>query len=137
MTSQEFFQHIRSLVLKGDIDPVLMHLQLFLANNTWLEPVIEQTGRFADLRKQIRSGTVDDPNTPLTSDQIRLGLFDLLAVIENAPAPTNQNMISNSKNIVSNSQISAGGNVHIGDNNSNQNAEKIYNISHIDNASFS
>lgn len=116
---------------------MLMHLQLFLANNTWLEPVIQQKGSFTALRKQITRGAMDDPNTTLTNDQVALGLFQLLTVIENAPAPTNQNTISGSKNVVSNSQISAGGNVQIGDNNSNQHAEKIYNISHIDKADFS
>ena len=45
--------------------------------------------------------------------------------------------ITQSKNVVSGSTITAGGNVHIGDKHVTQNAEKIYNIDKIDNANFS
>jgi hypothetical protein len=45
--------------------------------------------------------------------------------------------ISNSKNVVAGATITAGGNVHIGDKQVTQNAEKIYNIDKIDNANFS
>jgi hypothetical protein len=44
--------------------------------------------------------------------------------------------IVNSKNVVTGT-ITASGDVHIGDKNITQNAEKIYNIDHIDQANFS
>jgi CHAT domain len=44
--------------------------------------------------------------------------------------------LSDAKNVVADSSITAGGDVHIGDKQVIQNAEKIYNIDKIDNANF-
>jgi hypothetical protein len=114
------------------------------------------------IRQQNNLGLVTHEEATIEQNRIRYGLLELLddleqngthpasfdallaAVEQESTRPEVQaevaNAISivNSKNVVVGSTITAGGNVHIGDKTTQiiQNAEKIYNINHIDNANF-
>lgn len=151
MTIEKTIKDIRQLIANDDLPPALSKLQTLLENSPKLDEVIHQSGRFADIRKQIRLGTVSHENATLTRNQISIGILDLLDELKSQQEQPeiqeeiNQAVLSieNSKNVVANSNITAGGDVHIGDQVSNtsktitQNAEKIYNIEKIDKADFS
>lgn len=119
MTPKEFFQQIRSHLAKEDVNTALIQLQQFLDNSPRLDEVIQQAGRFAAIRKQIRLGTVSHADATLTTNQIRMSLIDLLTEIESTTTKTNfQKEAEQAAAII-------------------QKAEKIYNIDRIDNANFS
>jgi len=144
MNSQNFPDHIRDLIAHNDLPAALQQLRVLLENSPLLDEAILQMARFEDIRKQIRLGMVGHAEATLTQNQIRESLLDLLKVVEaqaKKPAVKAEMdaavSVMNSKNVVIGSTISAGGNVHIGDKTTIQNAEKIYNIDKIDNANFS
>ena len=122
MPATQFFDQIRAFIARDEMEPALAQLRLLLDNSPKLDEAILQTARFSDIRRQIRLGLVSDKDANLTQNQIRAGLLDLLREIETQGAvPALQKEIDhavsivNSKNVVSGAQISAGGNVHIGD----------------------
>lgn len=115
-----------------------------LENSPQLDEVLQQSGRFAAIRKQIRIGTLSHEGATRTLSQLRAALLDLLREMENpTDTPALKEaleaafQIANSKNVVANSKIQAGGDVHIGDMHITQHAEKVYNIEKIDRADFS
>ena len=141
-TPETFFALIRNLIAHNDLPTALRHLQTLLDNTPQLDEILLQSARFHDIRKQIRLGMVSHAEANLTQNQIRAGLLELLQEIEHNTAETSSQpdapalrtelehaiSIVNSKNVVVNSTITAGGDVHIGDKTVNQNADKIYNI---------
>lgn len=138
-------QHIRALIARDELPQALQQLQQFFAHAPQLDEVIHQSGRFANIRQQIRLGTVSHAEANLTRNQISYALLELLHEIEAQARETpalQQEMkaaiaIVDSKNVVVNSHIQTGGDVHIGDKHVTQHAEKIYNIERIDKADFS
>ncbi|MEM8528994.1 MAG: hypothetical protein AAGG68_30460 [Bacteroidota bacterium] len=146
MTPNDFFQHIRTLIAQDELDTALTQLQAYLSNSPKLDEVIQQSGRFANIRKQIRLGVVTPADATLSINQIRASILELLSTIEPTTQATDMKAeaeaeqavsILESKNVVSQSNIKAAGNVQIGDNNTTQNATNIYNIERIDRADFS
>lgn len=122
MAATQFFDQMRDLIADDKLETALKQLRLLLENSPQLDEAILQTARFSDIRRQIRLGLVSHEEANLTQNQIRGGLLDLLREIETRGAePALQKEIEqaisivNSKNVVSGSRISAGGNVHIGD----------------------
>ncbi|MCY7328848.1 MAG: hypothetical protein LH618_09885 [Saprospiraceae bacterium] len=150
MTTEAYLKNIRNLIAQNELDEAIKQLRLLLENSPKLDEIILQSARFHDIRRQIRLGVVSHAEATLTQNQIRAGLLDLLRDIEDSTAETStrpnaaalreemEHAISvvNSKNVVTDSTITAGGNVHIGDKTITQTAEKIYNIDKIDNAIF-
>lgn len=123
MTTKVFLQHIRQLIAQNELDNALQQLQHFLANTPQLDEVLHQSGRYAAIRKQIRLGLITNENAAVSTNQLRAGLLTFLTELEaqeKTPAIQQEMQaavtILNSKNVISNSTISAGGNVHIGDN---------------------
>ena len=144
MRQQTFFQNIRELIARDELEQALQQLRQLLDNTPQLNEVLQQSGRFADIRKQIRLGVVSHAEATLTQNQIRHALLELLDEIgkQQAQKPAlgeeldRAVAIVHSKNVVAGSTISAGGSVHIGDKQVTQHAEKIYNIERIENATF-
>ncbi|MCB0653370.1 MAG: hypothetical protein KDC85_18995 [Saprospiraceae bacterium] len=143
MNSKQFIVAIRQKIAGDEIQDAITALQVLLANSPKLNEILIQSARHTDIMKHIRLGTVDFEQANVTKNQIRLALLDLLSEVEKQEATPaiQQEMeqaisIVNSKNVVSGSTITAGGNVHIGDKNITQNADKIINIDKIDNANF-
>ena len=153
--TQTFFAQLRDLIARDELPSALEQLRTLLNNSPQLDEVLLQSGRFQDVRKQIRLGMVSNAEADLTQNQIRAGLLELLREIEHSAGLSEELTSSqphakeiseemehaisivNSKNMVIGSTISAGGDVHIGDKTITQNADKIYNIDKIDNANFS
>ncbi|MEY3240876.1 MAG: hypothetical protein RIR11_2314 [Bacteroidota bacterium] len=162
MTTPHFIQHIRQLIAADQLPLALEKMHLFAKKTPLLNDVLQQSGRLAHIRQQNNLGLVTHEEATIEQNRIRYGLLELLddleqngthpasfdallaAVEQESTRPEVQaevaNAISivNSKNVVVGSTITAGGNVHIGDKTTQiiQNAEKIYNINHIDNANF-
>jgi hypothetical protein len=144
MDTSAFFNQIRGLIAADDLNTALTELKRFFDQSKILNEVILQNARFSDISRQIRMGTVSTGDANLTLNQIRYGLLELLSELEKrgAEPALKKEMeqaisISQSKNVVNDSTITAGGDVHIGDKTIHQTADKIYNIDKIDNANFS
>ncbi|HOY18409.1 MAG TPA: hypothetical protein PLC89_13975 [Haliscomenobacter sp.] len=86
MTNQEFIQNIRNLIAQDDLIPALQKLRGALENAPQLNEILQQSGRFQYIRKQIRLGTVSHAEAILTQNQIRFGILDLLTEIESEGA---------------------------------------------------
>ena len=145
MASTPYLNQIRQHIALDELPATLQQLRTLLETSPKLHEVLQQSGRFNDLLYQIRMGTLSYEQATLTKNQIRASLLDLVDEIANeesnkpeiAAELAKTTLIVNSKNVVLNSSIQAGGDVQIGDKNLSQNAEKIYNIDKIDNANFS
>lgn len=121
MSNVEYINRIRKFIENDELDSALMALSTLLQNSNKLDEAIHQSGRYENIRKQIRLGTVSHSDANLTQNQIRFGLLDLLGEIEKQREDPNMFSeieraitIVNSKNIVVSSTISAN-KVHIGD----------------------
>ncbi len=122
MNSDNILHPIQQLIAQGHLDKALAQLQTLLEHSPLLNEVIQQAGRFADIHRQIRLGTVSHADATLTKNQIQAGLLDLLQEIE-----TQQGL----QPAIQAEVARAAGKTII------QHADKIYNIDHIDNANFS
>ena len=134
---------IQQLIANDDLPTAIRLLQELLQNSPQLNEALLQSARLSDISRQIRLGVVDDKHADLSKNQIRMGVLELLDAIGQEQAkPAVQAEVAaamsilNSKNVVI-GNIQAGGDVHIGDKTTTQNAEKIYNIDKIDKADFS
>ena len=123
MEASTYFETIRNHIANDDLQAALKQLRILLENSPKLDEVILQSGRFNDIKRQIRLGAVSHAESNLTQNQIRAGLLDLLREIaaQSEQQPVLQQeirhaiSIQNGKNILIGSNISAGGNVVIGD----------------------
>ncbi|MCI4667992.1 MAG: hypothetical protein MRZ79_07510 [Bacteroidia bacterium] len=123
MATKSFLQSIRTALENDDIPDALKALQALLEHTPKLNEVLHQSGRYADITKQIRLGTISFEEAKLSKNQIRKAILDLVSEIDSQSQKTDirkelESAISvvNSKNTLINSPISAGGNVQIGDN---------------------
>jgi hypothetical protein len=131
MNTQTLLTQLRDLIARNELPAALMQLRTLLDNSPLLDEVVLQSGRFHAIRQQIRLGVVSHAEATLTQNQIRAGLLDLLLEVEqhvgitSSATDTNAALrleveraisIVGSKNVVVGSTITAGGNVHIGDN---------------------
>lgn len=126
LTPIQFIENIRELVGKAKLDQALKVMQEFLSNSPRLDEVLQQAGRYERVIQQIRIGIIKHEDANVDINRIQIGILELLRKIEEditAKAELQdeaQQAISilERKNII-------------------QNAEKIYNIEHINNANFS
>lgn len=82
MTNQAFIQNIRNRIAKDDLAAAIALLKELLVHTPLLNEVLQQSGRFEYILKQIRLGTLSHQEAALTRDQIRLALLDLVAEVE-------------------------------------------------------
>ncbi|MEZ4988283.1 MAG: hypothetical protein R2795_25185 [Saprospiraceae bacterium] len=123
-TTAQWLTQARDLIAKDRIDEALGLLRSLLHNSPLLDEIIQQSSRFANIRQHIRLGTVSHAEANLTRNQISHALLELLREIEaqERQQPALQQEIKaaisivNSKNVVANSHIQAGRDVHNGDN---------------------
>ena len=114
MNPDAFLKDIRDRIAREELGQALRQLRQFLDNAPQLDEALQQELRelLSDLETQAR------------------GIPALRQEVESAIS------VLQSKDVVAGATITAGGNVHIGDKQVTQNAEKIYNIDKIDNANF-
>ncbi|MFZ2897182.1 MAG: NB-ARC domain-containing protein [Saprospiraceae bacterium] len=79
---QPFLNHIRELIAHDRLDEALQKLRTFLENSPLLDEAIQQSGRWAAIRKQVRLGTVGHEDAAVTENQIRQGLIEFVNEIE-------------------------------------------------------
>jgi len=118
MQDQHIYAQIRAKIGQGKLQPALQDLKQLLENSPKLDEVIHQSGRFKDIQKQIHMGTVSQENATLTKNQISSGLLALLREMETGESEPTIQEAANEPQVL-------------------QQAEKIYNIQHIDQANFS
>lgn len=120
MNNQKFITHIRDHIADNQLDTALQLLRDLLDNSPQLDEVIQQAGRYASIRQQIRLGTVSHADATLTENQIRQGLIDLLGEIETQGKDSRLlKEIGQAVSIVNSKNVNAGNvqanTVHFGD----------------------
>ena len=129
MTPQQFIKQVRELIARNELDAALLQLRELFDQSPQLDEVILQSSRYHDIKKLIRLGLVSHPEAAVTQQQIKDGLLDLIREIEASgsrsdEAATHTNLqdeiqraisIVGSKNLVIDSELTAGGNIQIGD----------------------
>ena len=118
-TTSTFIAAIRKLIAKDDLKQALLQLKTFFEHSSKLDEIILQSARFEAIRKHIRQGTVNMEDSTVELAKIRAGILDLLRnVEEEAEQPDWAEEVNKTAKTVI------------------QQAPKIYNIDHIDNANF-
>jgi Effector-associated domain 11 len=132
-----FIAYIRELIAEDDFKTAIQQLSALLKDSPQLDEVVQQSARYNHLMHQIRLGLVDFQAANITQNQIRFGVLELLRELEHpislsiqaeveqfavkmeknleAQAKLGQSAITIKKNTVTDSTITAGGNVTIGD----------------------
>ena len=118
-TSSTFIAAIRKLIAKDDLKQALSQLKSFFEHSSKLDEVILQSARFEAIRKHVRLGTVNIEDKNVELAQIRAGILDLLRSVEEEAEKSDwgDEVKKTAKTVI-------------------QQAPKIYNIDHIDNANF-
>ena len=121
MKRQSFLDTIRDLLGREEIEQALEHLRGLLDGSPVLYEVLQQSGRFAAISRQVRLGTVSHVEATLTKNHLHLGVLELLQEIEGQTAQgepkAELERYARTTNIT-------------------QQADNIYNIGKIDNANF-
>lgn len=135
----QFLQHIRDLIARDDLPAALGILRGLLENTPQLNDILQHSGRLASIRREYNLGQMTQEAAATAQNRVRFAVLellsdlegqgatasplrDLLAAVEQESARPEVKSeleqaisINNSKNVLVASQISAGGNVHIGD----------------------
>ncbi|AEE48012.1 NB-ARC domain-containing protein [Haliscomenobacter hydrossis] len=121
MALPQYLSKIRQLIADDELPAALRQLHSLLENSRKLDEVIQQSGRFTHILKQIRLGTVHFEDATVTRNQISAALLELLSEIEKEGIKPELKAelkkavsIVNSKNVASGT-FSAGGDIKIGD----------------------
>ena len=122
MSSKKYCDHLRQLIGENELEKVIQELSKLLKNSPKLDEAILQSSRWNDLKKQIRLGQIPYEQSDVSKNQIRAGLLELINSVEEkvAEPEIEEEVVQHlqtisGKNIMSNSTITAGGNVNIGD----------------------
>jgi hypothetical protein len=117
-----FLARIRELVAADQLDEATRQLRQLLQNSPLLDEAVQQSARYNDVMRQIRLGVVSFEDANVVKNQVRAATLELLREIEKqakATPPIQAEIEKHEKGITIIQQ-----------------AEKIYNINHIDNANF-
>ena len=126
MTSETYFDQIRNLVKRDELDQAIQLVSQLLKNTPKLDEAILQEARWNDIKKQIRLGLVEFSTGQTQKSRIRKGILELVRDIETQTdrpelkeeaAQYFGSIQITGKNIVSSSTIQAGGSINIGDQN--------------------
>jgi hypothetical protein len=117
-----YLQQIRKLVSEDRLSEALLLLRQLLNKGKELDIAILQTGRFAALETQIMSGTISEESSILEQNRLRSNLLSLVNRLEerqSSDSSLNKVITATEaayqKNVLNNSSINAGGDVHVGD----------------------
>lgn len=128
MTTKDYCNRILNLIGKDDLKTAIQELYQLLKNSPKLDEAILQSARYNDIIKQIRLGMVSFEEANLVKNKIRFGILNLLEEIEEQAlrhellrSEIEKHLssigitIQDSKNVVTGSNLKAGGNINIGD----------------------
>jgi hypothetical protein len=82
MTNKNLFDQIRNLIALDKIAEALKLLRRMFESSPHLDDILHQSGRFHNIRKEIRLGLVNYDEASITENRIRFGLLDLLNELE-------------------------------------------------------
>lgn len=82
MDQQTILSEIRRLIARDEMSAALEKMRLLLGNDPRLDEAIQQSGRFYNIKREMRLGIVSQTQATLTQNQIRWGLLELVAEIE-------------------------------------------------------
>ena len=77
-----FFEELRTLLAKDELESVLEKLQYYLKNSKALDEVILHSASYNDVMKQIRMNTIDFKDADVKKNKIRYALIDIVGVLE-------------------------------------------------------
>lgn len=123
MDKGELTAHIRNLIAANEMQKALEQLRIFFDNSPILKEIIQQWGRYDSIKQQLRMGIASLEDARMEENKIRVGLLELLDHIEQGK--DSKHLEEELKEVAEKHKTII------------QNAEKIYNIDHIDNANFS
>ena len=118
MKKKHIYNQIRDLIGEDKLQDALKGMKNLLEESSMLDSVIQQSARYSAIRNQIHLGTVNYETATLTENQIRIDLLALLREMETGETVPEIKKVANNPEVI-------------------QKAEKIYNITHIDEANFS
>ncbi len=133
-TSPNILDQVRQFIKKDELALAIDLLSQLLKNSPALDELILHSARYSRISAQIRQGIVDFEQANITQNQISDALIDMvrdidMGIVDNVTAQQELKQFSetfvpathiiNSKNVVT-GNISAGGDVHIGDKNITQ-----------------
>ncbi len=72
MTDPVFFTEIRKLIATDSLESVMAKLREALKDSSYFNEVLQQSGRFQHIRREIRLGLTSHSDATLTRNQIRL-----------------------------------------------------------------
>ncbi|MBL7826751.1 MAG: hypothetical protein JNJ57_08980, partial [Saprospiraceae bacterium] len=132
MEHRILFSNIRRLIALDELPTALKTMRSLLENTPKLNEILQQSGRLEKIQREMRLGTVSDSEARLEQNRIRFGVLELLTEIEqkDLPAAALGEVLSaveqesarpelggelegavsivNSKNVVSDSKLTAG-----------------------------
>ncbi|MCB0553438.1 MAG: hypothetical protein KDD02_07790 [Phaeodactylibacter sp.] len=123
MSIEDYCSHIGDLIGRDELKMAIQELHQLLKGTPRLDEAIVQSARYNDIMKQIRLGAVSFDEANLTKNQIRMGILNLLAEIEEQAegnkalsaeiekslSSEGRNIIQNSTNVVVDSKVDTGG----------------------------
>ena len=122
MPQPGYLEQVRTLVAQDELSEALLLLRQLLEKGKELDIAILQAGRFAALETRIMSGTISYEISTLERNKLRANLISLVNRLEERQSGDSKlakaiaaTEATYQKNVLNNSTVNAGGDVHIGD----------------------
>jgi hypothetical protein len=75
----EIIQTIQNLIANDKLDKAIKLLMELTESSPFLNELLHQSGRYSELKKQIRTGVIADESASVVKNQIRAGLLAVLS----------------------------------------------------------
>ena len=143
MATASTVEDIRTAISQGNVQEALAKMKVMFSDTPRLKEVLHQSGRYQRIQEQIRTGSVSFGEATITENQLSKAMLDLLdeVALTAKEDPAIQEglqriALRESKNVVGGDVLAEGSTVTVGDRNTIQQAEKIYNIERVDRGTF-
>ena len=135
MKSKDLIAKVRTLLAQNELAAANQILLQILAFSPELDDAIQQSARFAAIQQHLRKGLIDIDQADAKVNQVRFALLELVRNLEKEGIKEGLGLITDelsdlAKEIDHNNVLEKAMQHVV------QNAEKIYNIGHIDQANF-
>jgi len=127
---------LRKLLAENELAAVNQILLQVLAQSPLLDDAIQQSGRFTAIQKNLRKGLIDSELADAKVNRIRFALLELVRHLETEGVKEGLQLVIDEMEDLG-QQANYQPHLELATQHFNQQAEKIYNISHIDQANFS
>lgn len=131
MNTNDFLRHTRALIAADRLPEALQQIQRLLEGSPLFDEALLQSARYQELRRAVRTGTVDTEQAGAQRNRLRRDLLDLLRELEERDDELKKEVDAALQSFSAEDSPAGSGDTF------NQQAEKIYNIKNIDKADFS